>query len=159
MEKLMKLRRSKSFPHLFASMIISEEGVKTVKTIYIHKGVAEAFIPRPSEDHVYVEHIDGDYNNNRVSNLRWITASEHSIKLMEMYPENRNNLKKSNEKNGFYEKIKSKAWGKKFTISQLFKKGFSHKELAEMFDCSSSTIYNLLKTGTNKSKTNRTKKG
>jgi hypothetical protein len=148
MERIMKPRRSKSFPHLFATMIIMEDGVRKIKTIYIHKAVAEAFIPRPSTQHVYVEHIDGDYTNNRVSNLRWITASELSIKLLKLYPQNKNNLKRSNIKSGFYDKLRSDAWKKPFTISQLKKTGLGLEQIAKMFGCSAATISNVL----NKSK-------
>jgi hypothetical protein len=153
MERIMKPRRSKSFPHLFATMILMEDGVKKVKTIYIHKGVAEAFLSRPSSKHVHVEHINGDYANNRTSNLRWITASELSIKLFELYPENKNNLKESNIKSGFYDKLRSEAWKKPFTISQLRKAGLGLEQISKMFDCSPATISNVL----NKNNTKETK--
>lgn len=144
-ESIMKVRHSKEFPHLFATMIVKIDGEATVRTIYIHKAVAECFVPKPSEEHIYVEHIDGDYNNNTVSNLRWITASENSTKNIEKYPENRNKLRDVNIKNGYYKSLRSDAWNKKFTILQLFKRGIKIAKLAEMFGCSYGTIYNILK--------------
>ncbi|MGC8802836.1 MAG: NUMOD4 domain-containing protein, partial [Bacteroidales bacterium] len=42
-------------------------------TKYIHKLVAEHFLPRDSELQQYVIHIDFDKENNHVSNLRWVT--------------------------------------------------------------------------------------
>jgi hypothetical protein len=44
---------------------------------YIHRLVAEAFIPNP-ENHKYIDHIDRDKNNNHVSNLRWVSAKENT---------------------------------------------------------------------------------
>lgn len=47
-----------------------------VKTKYIHRLVAEAFIPNP-EDKTCVDHIDHDKLNNALQNLRWATPVEN----------------------------------------------------------------------------------
>ena len=42
---------------------------------YIHKLIAEAFVPNP-DGKPWVMHIDSDKTNNAASNLRWATPSE-----------------------------------------------------------------------------------
>jgi len=43
---------------------------------YVHRLIAEAFIPNP-DNKKYVDHIDTNRKNNCVANLRWVTGSEN----------------------------------------------------------------------------------
>ena len=46
------------------------------KRFYIHRLVAEAFIPNP-ENKPCVDHIDCNVDNNNVTNLKWVTHREN----------------------------------------------------------------------------------
>ena len=48
------------------------------KTYYIHRLVAETFIPNKDKKE-FVNHIDGNKHNNSVSNLEWCTRQENEI--------------------------------------------------------------------------------
>lgn len=67
-----------SSPHYYA---IDLHNNKNVERKYIHRLVAEAFIPNPNNKQV-VNHIDYNTHNNNVNNLEWVTTAEnvqHSI--------------------------------------------------------------------------------
>jgi hypothetical protein len=132
-------------PYLFCSLAIREDGIETRKTFYVHKVMAEAFLKRPSTQHVYVTHKDGDTFRNELSNLKWITASENSTLNMQRYPENREALKRHNQKSGYYKKIKSPARKKWRKILFLNRLGVDKKEIASSLGCSLSLVYLIIR--------------
>lgn len=48
-----------------------ENGKRTTK--YVHKLVAELFIPKDNDMQEYVIHLDFDKSNNHIENLKWVT--------------------------------------------------------------------------------------
>lgn len=78
------LRCTKKEPHLFASIsffFVGQELSSGQTTVYIHKAVADHFVPKPSIhdstisefNYQYVSHINKDYTNNTPENLVWKT--------------------------------------------------------------------------------------
>ncbi len=56
-------------------MAFREDGKQ--KNFYIHRLVAETFIPNP-DGKPFVNHIDGDKSNNSADNLEWVTVTENN---------------------------------------------------------------------------------
>ncbi len=54
----------------------NSEGKWVGKTLFVYKLVAELFVPKPSEESIYVIHLDYSRDNDMVSNLRWATKEE-----------------------------------------------------------------------------------
>ena len=66
----------------YLRVVLMKEAVK--KRFMSHRLVAEAFIPN-TENKPFVNHINGNPNDNRVENLEWCTQSEnekHSINIL-----------------------------------------------------------------------------
>ena len=64
----------KSSSNKYKHVILCKNGITYSKTI--HRLVAEAFIPNP-ENKPCVDHINGNKQDNRVTNLRWATHKEN----------------------------------------------------------------------------------
>lgn len=74
------LGRHKKIPELLLQPRPTKTGYLRVqinyKDYYIHRLVAQAFIPNPLHKSE-VNHIDGNKSNNCVSNLEWVTKQEN----------------------------------------------------------------------------------
>jgi len=82
----------KQWIHKVGYPCVSLHKGKQKKNIYVHRLLAEHFIPNP-ENKLQVNHIDGNKQNNSLDNLEWVTPSEniqHAFKT---------GLNKSNIKN------------------------------------------------------------
>jgi HNH endonuclease. len=72
--------------HGYRIVALYRNGKATMK--YVHRLVAEAFIPNP-DNKPQVNHLNGDITDNRAENLEWVTGSEnqlHSYKLLGRMP-------------------------------------------------------------------------
>lgn len=78
-EQIMKCRLAKNTGYCLVKLI--KNGNE--KHVYIHRLVAEAFIPNPN-NLPQVNHKDGNKENNCVSNLEWVTAKENIIHAEKM---------------------------------------------------------------------------
>jgi hypothetical protein len=72
--RLLKGSKVDGYP-VFAHRIKVKGKTKDKKT-FIHKLVAECFLKKKSEDHVFVLHLDWYRSNNSVGNLKWVTREE-----------------------------------------------------------------------------------
>ena len=99
------------------------------KTKYIHRLVAEHFIPKLKNKH-QINHIDGNKKNNYISNLEWCNSSEnkkHAFKIGlktfkgENHPRSKLTSKKVKEIRGKYKNkdITQIELAKEYNIDQM----------------------------------------
>ena len=98
----------------------------------LHRLLAKTFIPNP---HKYrcINHIDGNKQNNDLSNLEWC---DHSHNLQHAWD---NNLRTWNPKSG----RKSKFNKKQKEDIRLLKRSKTNKEIAQIYNCHTSIIQRI----------------
>lgn len=102
---------------------------------YIHRMVAETFIPIRIEGYDTVNHIDGDKQNNHYTNLEWCTPkynTQHAIKSGL-----RNNNGERNGRSKYSDELIDK-------VRKQFKLGKSVKELSKLFNIDKIYLYQIL---------------
>lgn len=79
------IRCTKENPHMLTTIqYIDENEEKIIRSIYIHKAVADHFVSKP--DDILLAEMEGkktcatlivkDYSNNRYDNIKWTTLSD-----------------------------------------------------------------------------------
>lgn len=76
-----KLIKHKADKRGYPYVGLNKAGKKTAKRV--HRLVAETFLPVRDKS-LEVNHIDGNKNNNKLSNLEWVTSSENTLKGYEL---------------------------------------------------------------------------
>ena len=133
------------------------------KRYFVHRLVAEGFIPNP-DNKPHVNHIDGDKTNNCVENLEWVTRSEnmqHAYYTLKrkigfahgfgscdvVWNKGRSDLKHIRPE--IYKKA-AETRNKKLEkrdrdIVSLFEEGKTVIQIAKMYNVDRNTIYAILK--------------
>lgn len=71
----------------FTKYIELGKGYLGIGRFYIHRAVAELFVPNP-ENKPEVDHINRNRYDNRAENLRWVTRKENANNRADMHGEN-----------------------------------------------------------------------
>lgn len=112
------------------------------KMFLIHRLVAIHFINNP-DNKKYVNHKDGNKQNNNVSNLEWCTQSENQIHAYKTGLQVFTEEQRQRLKNEAIKKRKPiRVINKKLGIDDVYK---SIAEAAENVDCNEKTLRNVLK--------------
>ena len=106
------------------------------KLVSLHRLVAKNFIPKVSGK-TYVNHIDGNKENNRVENLEWVTAQENTLHAYE-----NGLLRNYGERNGWSKLTNKEA---KEIKDLYFNDFYNQDELAELYEVSQGTISHLVR--------------
>jgi len=79
-----RVKSTKNNKIKYLKLCVNSEGYYAVKLfqngkgkmIKVHRLIAKAFIDNPN-NHLCVDHIDGDRKNNNLDNLRWVTNQQN----------------------------------------------------------------------------------
>lgn len=106
---------------------------------YVHRLIAEAFIPNPN-NYQEINHIDGNKHNNNIDNLEWVTKSKNAIhafnnELRDISMYNRRLVSQSESLFNIVDII---------TIQRLYELGITKNKIAKIYNTYNSNICNLL---------------
>lgn len=111
----------------------------------VHRKVAEIFIPKESEDQTIVAHLDFNKQNNKSSNLKWMTPEENAKHQQKSpYVIAEQNIRKTRKRKS----------GAKLDVTQVMlikkqlKRGIPNRRIAKNFNVSEMQIHRI-KTGEN----------
>lgn len=113
---------------------------KVVYSWYIHKLVAEVFLPKPtSPDLTHVLHLDYNTRNNHVDNLKWVEKAKINEKNKLKYARSNKRRKPNNTK------LKESDVA---LLKLMLLRGVTHVEIAKLF-CISEMQVTRIKRGEN----------
>jgi hypothetical protein len=115
----------------------------TSKSYFIHKLVAMNFCKKPSPEHCFVIHLDHNKNNNKASNLKWVTYKE-SVEHTKKAPNTLNTAQRNILNTGKFGKVltEKKVQQLKEAIFNP-KRTLTLKQLAKKFGISEMTLYRI----------------
>ena len=108
----------------------------------VHRLVAMYFIDKPSEEHTVVAHIDFEKQNNKFTNLKWMTLKEN-------YVHQKNSPYVIKEKEGRINKRNDSSKASKLTVTRvmllkkLLNEGKPIKTLVKQFKISETQIFRI----------------
>lgn len=107
--------------------------IREQKRAKVHRLVAEAFIPNPNQL-PQVNHIDGIKTNNHVSNLEWVNNSQNQKHAWDIGLQ-----KRRTPKNAVFSPSEIQQIIDEYQTTET-----SQRKLAEKYDCSKTTIADIL---------------
>ena len=96
--------KSSTTQHGYSSVTLSVNGKKIRK--YIHRLVAEYYLGFQEKEGKVINHIDGNKQNNNISNLEIISSSENLLHAYKMGLKEKNNKKTKK----FFENLENGQW-------------------------------------------------
>ncbi len=113
------------------------------RKFYVHKLVAENWLSKPSDKHVFVTHLDGNLKNNHVSNLEWHTKESLMEKHREMISQNPSLLKRTRA-----QKVGKLKESDVMLLKSMLERGVVQAKIAKLF-CISEMQVTRIKRGEN----------
>ncbi len=112
--------------------LISNDGRHTYS---VHRLILENFSPRDDMMLLQVNHIDGNKQNNTLSNLEWVTCSENNLHAHKI------GLKNQSGEHNNGSKLKEKDVLE--IIDLLLSKKYTQKEIGKIYGVAENTIGNI----------------
>ena len=103
------------------------------KTKYVHRLVAEKYIPNP-DNKPCINHINGIKSDNRIENLEWVTYLENNQHAKQNKLWGKNIIDRRKLTNELADEIRKKYIPKKYTI----------KKLANEYEVDYKTMWNVI---------------